>query len=80
MNRIWRRVCTAVNPVSTAVTRWWCHSALRRRLLGHGSASRQRRMDEQMDARVRASDELLNSGARDRVEPPGFYFPDGRDL
>ena len=36
MNRIRRRVSAAVNPVSTAVTRWWCHSALRHMLTGHG--------------------------------------------
>ena len=27
MNRIWRQVCAAINPVSTAAARWWCHSA-----------------------------------------------------
>ena len=36
MNRIGRRVCAAVNPVSTAVTRWWCHSAMRHMLTGYG--------------------------------------------
>ena len=25
-----------VNPVSTAATEWWCHSALRNLLLGNG--------------------------------------------
>ncbi len=43
MNRIRRRVSAAINPVSTAVTRWWCHSALRHMLTGHGSTARQRR-------------------------------------
>ena len=43
MNRIWRRVSAAVNPVSTAATRWWCHSALRHMLTGHGPTARQRR-------------------------------------
>ena len=43
MNRIRRRVSAAVNPVSTAATRWWCHSALRHMLTGHGPTSRQRR-------------------------------------
>jgi hypothetical protein len=36
MNRIGRRVCAAVNPVSTAVTGWWCHSAIRHQLTGYG--------------------------------------------
>lgn len=30
---IGRRVRNAVNPVTTALTRAWCHSALRRRML-----------------------------------------------
>jgi hypothetical protein len=42
MNRIRRRVSAAVNPVSTAATRWWCHSALRHLLTGYGPAARQR--------------------------------------
>ena len=36
MNRIGRRMRAAVNPVSTAATRWWCHSALRHMLTGYG--------------------------------------------
>ena len=43
MNRIWRRVSAAVNPVSTAATRWWCQSALRHMLTGYGPTARQRR-------------------------------------
>ena len=44
MNRIRRRVNAAVNPVSTAVTGWWCHSAWRHVLTGHGPTARQRRL------------------------------------
>jgi hypothetical protein len=44
MNPIRRRVNAAVNPVSTAVTRWWCHSAWRHVLTGHGPTARQRRL------------------------------------
>ena len=47
MNRIRRRVSAAVNPVSTAATRWWCHSALRHMLTGHGPTARQRRLIRQ---------------------------------
>ena len=43
MNRIRRRVNAAVNPLSTAVTGWWCHSAVRQVLTGHGPTARQRR-------------------------------------
>jgi hypothetical protein len=43
MNRIRRHVSAAVNPVSTAATRWWCHSALRQILTGYGPTARQRR-------------------------------------
>jgi hypothetical protein len=73
MNRIGRRVRAAVNPVSTAATGWWCHSALRHTLTGHGPTARQRRLvrrgmvrgvgsapsGEQMKARAAAIDELL---------------------
>jgi hypothetical protein len=44
MNQIRRRVSTAVNPVSTAVTSWWCHSALRHMLTAYGPKARQRRI------------------------------------
>jgi hypothetical protein len=44
MNQTRHRVRAAVNPVSTAVTRWWCHSTLRHMLTGHGPTARQRRL------------------------------------
>ena len=44
MNRIRRSLNAAVNPVSTAATRWWRHSALRHTLTGHGPTARQRRL------------------------------------
>jgi hypothetical protein len=44
MSRIRRRLNATVNPVSTAVTRWWCHSSLRHALTGHGPTARQRRI------------------------------------
>jgi hypothetical protein len=73
MSRIGRRARAAVNPVSTALTRWWCHSAMRHMLTGHGPTARQRRLArrrmirgvgrvpsaEQMKARAAAIDELL---------------------
>jgi hypothetical protein len=78
MNRIRRSINAAVNPVSTAATKWWCHSALRHTLTGHGPTARQRRLirhgpsavrftpsAEQMEARKKAIDDLL---ARDKRE------------
>ncbi len=73
MNPIWRRVCAAVNPVSTAVTGWWCHSAIRHLLTGYGPATRQRQLirhgvirgnsvtpsAEQIKVRAAAIDQLL---------------------
>ena len=79
MNRIGSRVRAAVNPLSTAVTRWWCHSATRHMLTGHRPTARQRRFirrgmmrgvsstpsAEQMKARAAAIDELMASGTFD---------------
>ena len=79
MSRIGRRVRDAVNPVSTAATRWWCYSALRHMLTGYGPTARQRQLirhgmihgaagtpsPEQMKARAAAIDQLL---ARDDHE------------
>jgi hypothetical protein len=73
MSNFGRRVRAAVNPVSTAATGWWCRSALRHALTGHGPTARQRRLirhgavhgvghvpsAEQMKARAAAIDELL---------------------
>jgi hypothetical protein len=73
MSRIGRRVRAAVNPVSTAATGWWCHSALRHMLTGYGPTARQRRFirhgltqgvdsrrpAEQMKARAAAINQLL---------------------
>jgi hypothetical protein len=72
MNDFERHLRAAVNPVSTAVTGWWCHSAWRHRLTGHGPTARQRRRRRQdtirgagstpaepMTARREAIDELL---------------------
>jgi aminoglycoside 6'-N-acetyltransferase I len=37
MNTVERRVRAMINPWSTALTRWWCHSAVRFALTGHGA-------------------------------------------
>lgn len=73
MSRIGYRVRAAANPISTAATRWWCHSALRHALTGHGPTASQRRLirrgmrqgfgptvpTEEMQARAAAIDRLL---------------------
>jgi hypothetical protein len=78
MPNIGRRVRGAVNPVSTAATGWWCHSALRRVLTGYGPTARQRRLirrgtahgaarvpsAEQLKARAAAIDRLLGQDDR----------------
>jgi len=80
MSRIGRRVRAAVNPVSTAATGWWCHSALRHALTGYGSAARQRRLirrgmirgagrtpsAEQMKARAAAIGQLFDRDGREK--------------
>jgi hypothetical protein len=83
MSRIGGRVRAAVNPLSTAATRWWCHSALRHGLTGYGPTARQRRLMRhrvrqgaghgpsagQMEARAAAIDQLL---AQQDREPHQF--------
>ena len=73
LSQIGRRVRAAVNPVSTAATGWWCHSALRHLLTGYGPTPRQRMLirrgmvhgtghvpsAEQMKERAAAIDQLL---------------------
>jgi hypothetical protein len=71
MNAIERRLRAAVNPVSTALTGWWCQSAVRHLLTGYGPSASQRRLirrqtargaapsAETMKARAAAIDELL---------------------
>lgn len=44
MNAIERRLRAAVNPLSTAISGWWCHSAVRHLLTGHGPPAKQRRL------------------------------------
>jgi hypothetical protein len=86
MSRTGRRVRAAVNPVSTAVTGWWCHSALRHVLTGYGPTAGQRRPIRhgmihgavgtpsagQMKARAAAIDQLL---ARDDHEAGTHQVP-----
>ena len=78
MNRIRRSLNAAVNPMSTAATRWWCHSTLRHTLTGHRPPPSRGRLIRsgppgvratpsaaQLEARKRAIDDLLS---RDQPE------------
>jgi len=79
MSPIERRIRDAVNPISTAAARWWCHSALRHMLAGYGPTARQRRLirdervsgavhrpsPEQMSARRAAVDRLFSEDRRE---------------
>jgi hypothetical protein len=44
MNAIERRLRAAVNPVSTAITGWWCQSAARHLSTGYRPSASQRRL------------------------------------
>jgi hypothetical protein len=55
MNQAWRRVCAAVNPVSTAATRWWCLSGVRHMLTGNGPTGRQRQLIRDQRRRIAAA-------------------------
>ena len=78
MHYIERRVRAAVNPASTAVTGWWCHSVLRHALTGYGPAAAQRRLlrrgmpragrpsAEVMKGRAASIDELMALDPSDR--------------
>jgi hypothetical protein len=71
MNAIERRLRAAVNPLSTAITGWWCQSAVRHLSTGYGPSARRRRLirrqaaggaapsADTMRARAAAIDELL---------------------
>jgi len=67
MNRLRRRVTAAVNPLSTAATRWWCHSALRHWLTGYGPTTGQRQL------RSRGA-QLTRAGA------PGGFTPSAEQM
>lgn len=73
-----RRLRAALNPLSTALSRWWCSSAVRRIMTGYGPTASQRRSvgrrsmpaaatvsAEEMRARREAIDELLASDTLD---------------
>ncbi len=79
MAEIGRRVRSAVNPVSTAATRWWCQSGMRRVVTGYGPTAKQRRLvremrrgagpapnPEQMKARAAVIDQLLGRDDQDQ--------------
>jgi ribosomal protein S18 acetylase RimI-like enzyme len=70
MNTVKRRVRAMINPWSTALTRWWCHSATRFVLTGYG-APRRRVLPRGRDVvRPTPADAPANGGAQAvRIEP-----------
>ena len=89
MNRIGRRVRAAINPVSTAATRWWCHSAMRHMLTGHGPTARQwrpirhaqgaasfRPSAEQMKAPQRSTNCSARTITKCEPDPSGAFHMD----
>jgi hypothetical protein len=70
MNRFQRRISAAVNPWSTAASRWWCRSALRHLLTGYGPTARQRRLmkGEAPGIRRAASDTGVTLSAEQTAE------------
>jgi hypothetical protein len=76
MSRIGRRVRAAVNPLSTTATRWWCHSALRRRLTGYGPAATQRRLIRH--GVIRGADRAPSAGqTRSRAAAIDVFLSEG---
>jgi hypothetical protein len=63
MNAIERRLRAAVNPVSTAITGWWCQSAVRHLLTGHGPSARQQRLIRIRRQAARAATRAAAQGA-----------------
>ena len=69
MNTVERRVRAMINPWSTAFARWWCHSAARFTLTGHGPRRRELRPDRDVVRPVPAdapANGMLKAG---RIEP-----------
>jgi hypothetical protein len=69
MNAIERRLRAAVNPVSTAITGWWCQSAVRHLLAGHGPSARQRRLIRIRRQAARAATRAAAQGADPTTAP-----------
>jgi hypothetical protein len=77
MNTVERRVRAMINPWSTAFARWWCHSAARFTLTGHGPRRRELRRGRDVvwpapadTAAVACRRRCGSSRSRRRTSPP----------
>ena len=64
MNTVEWRVRAMINPMSTAFSSWWCHSAARFALTGHGPVRRRAVPRQQRDAYSTSDDALATAMQR----------------
>jgi aminoglycoside 6'-N-acetyltransferase I len=69
MNTVERRVRAVINPWSTASARWWCHSAARLTLTGHGPRRRALRRDRDVVRPVPADAPAIGMPQAVPIEP-----------
>ena len=69
MNTVERRVRAMINPWSTAFARWWCHSAARFTLTGHGPRRRVLRRDRDVVRPTPADTAASRIPQAVRIEP-----------
>jgi aminoglycoside 6'-N-acetyltransferase I len=69
MNTVERRVRAMINPWSTAFARWWCHSAARFTLTGHGPRRRALRRDRDVVRPMPADAPAIGMPRAVRIEP-----------
>jgi ribosomal protein S18 acetylase RimI-like enzyme len=69
MNTVERRVRAMINPWSTAFARWWCHSAARFTLTGHGPHRRVLRRDRDVVRPAPADTAASHIPQAVRIEP-----------
>jgi len=69
MSTVERRVRAMINPWSTAFARWWCHSAARFTLTGHGPRRRVRRRDRDVVRPTGADTAASRMPQAVRIEP-----------
>jgi ribosomal protein S18 acetylase RimI-like enzyme len=69
MNTVERRVRAMINPWSTAFARWWCHSAARFTLTGHGPRTQELRRDRDVVRPMPADAPAIGMPQAVRIEP-----------
>jgi aminoglycoside 6'-N-acetyltransferase I len=69
MNTVEQRVRAMINPWSTAFARWWCHSAARFTLTGHGPRRRALRRDRDVVRPMPADAPAIGTPQAVRIAP-----------